>query len=71
MKCPKCEAWTEVMYTRPMDGYRRRRYLCANMHKFWTEERVVSGPSSIPTDKMEALLTIEAQRRRLMNPHKK
>lgn len=71
MKCPECKAWTEVLYTKPMAGYRRRRYLCANEHRFWTEERIVPGPSSTATDKMEALLTIEAQRKRLMNPHKK
>lgn len=56
MKCPTCNAWTEVLYTQPSDGSRRRRYRCANLHRFWTEERVV-GPSSTATEEDNALLT--------------
>jgi transcriptional regulator NrdR family protein len=41
MKCPHCEAWTEVRETRKRaDGTKRRRYECANLHKFTTLERV-------------------------------
>lgn len=41
MKCPQCDAWTEVRETRQRgDGTRRRRYECANLHRFTTIERV-------------------------------
>lgn len=41
MRCPTCQTWTEVLETRTrQDGTRRRRYVCANMHKFNTVERV-------------------------------
>jgi transcriptional regulator NrdR family protein len=41
MKCPKCEAWTEVRETRQRtDGTKRRRYECANLHRFTTVERI-------------------------------
>lgn len=40
MKCPECNAWTEVLWTTLLDGCRRRRYQCANLHRFSTEERV-------------------------------
>ena len=42
MKCPVCEAWTSVKETRTRktDGVIVRRYECANMHRFSTEERV-------------------------------
>lgn len=42
MKCPVCQAWSDVKETRTrMDGSKRRRYECANLHRFSTEERVV------------------------------
>jgi transposase-like protein len=34
MKCPHCNAWTEVLRTK--ETVRRRE--CANGHRFWTEE---------------------------------
>jgi transcriptional regulator NrdR family protein len=41
MKCPHCEAWTEVRETRQRtDGTKRRRYECANLHRFTTVERI-------------------------------
>jgi transcriptional regulator NrdR family protein len=41
MKCPQCEAWTEVRETRQRtDGTKRRRYECANLHRFTTVERI-------------------------------
>lgn len=38
MKCPHCNAWTEVLSTR---GGTRRRRECANGHRFTTQEVVV------------------------------
>ena len=55
-KCPECNVWTEVLDTRlKSDGSRRRRYQCANLHRFWTEERIVPGRSSTATKKEDAL----------------
>jgi transcriptional regulator NrdR family protein len=59
MKCPECGTWTEVLDTRMRkDGSRRRRYQCANLHKFWTEERITPGPSSTRTKKEDVLSTL-------------
>lgn len=45
MKCPVCTAWAEVKETRARnDGSRRRRYECANLHRFNTDERVSVTP---------------------------
>lgn len=42
MKCYQCKAWAEVLETRTRsDGVTRRRYECANMHRFTTLEVVV------------------------------
>lgn len=42
MKCPRCDAWAEVLETRVrVDGVRRRRYVCANLHRFTTLEVLV------------------------------
>ena len=40
--CPVCSAWTSVKETRTRktDGVVTRRYECANMHRFSTEERI-------------------------------
>jgi transcriptional regulator NrdR family protein len=55
MKCPECGTWTEVLESvLRKDGSRRRRYQCANMHRFNTEERVI-GRSSTHTEKAAAL----------------
>jgi transcriptional regulator NrdR family protein len=42
MKCPVCGTWTTVKETRTRktDGVVTRRYECANLHRFSTEERV-------------------------------
>lgn len=42
MTCPECGAWTTVMQTRTRktDGVVTRRYECANLHRFSTEERI-------------------------------
>lgn len=40
MKCPTCSAWTSVLETRQKsDGSVYRRYECANLHRFTTNER--------------------------------
>ena len=50
MKCPTCNTWTEVLESvLRRDGSRRRRYQCANLHRFNTEERIV-GLSSTATE---------------------
>lgn len=39
MKCPQCPGWTDVMETRMrLNGSKRRRYECANGHRFTTYE---------------------------------
>lgn len=42
IKCPVCGTWTSVKQTRTRktDGVVTRRYECANLHRFSTEERV-------------------------------
>jgi transcriptional regulator NrdR family protein len=41
MKCPECGTYTEVIDSRmKVDGTRRRRYQCANMHRFTTQETI-------------------------------
>jgi transcriptional regulator NrdR family protein len=42
MKCPQCGAWTLTKETRATPkGDTRRRYECANGHRFTTKETVV------------------------------
>lgn len=45
IKCPVCGTWTTVKETRTRktDGVVTRRYECANLHRFSTEERVRYG----------------------------
>ena len=39
MNCPRCGAWSSVLETRKtQDGHKRRRYECANLHRFSTLE---------------------------------
>ena len=42
MKCPACGAWAVVKETRPNkeSNTRRRRYECANEHRFTTIEQI-------------------------------
>lgn len=49
MKCPTCGAWTEVLETRTrQDGTVRRRYKCANLHRFSTEEHICDPDATQP-----------------------
>jgi transcriptional regulator NrdR family protein len=58
MKCPTCNAWTSVLESvLRRDGSRRRRYQCANLHRFNTEEKIV-GLSSTPIKKEDVLSTL-------------
>lgn len=42
MKCPVCKTYAEVLETRTRaDGVTRRRYLCANLHRFTTLEVII------------------------------
>lgn len=42
MKCPVCGKHTEVIDSRmKLDGTRRRRYECANLHRFTTFETIL------------------------------
>ena len=44
MKCPVCKTYVEVLETRPRsDGVTRRRYMCANTHRFTTLEVIVEA----------------------------
>jgi transcriptional regulator NrdR family protein len=36
MKCPICNAWTELLETRKRKAGAYRRYECANLHRFST-----------------------------------
>ena len=40
MRCPVCNAPSDVKDTRTRDGHVTRQRLCFNEHKFTTEERV-------------------------------
>lgn len=41
MNCPQCNAWSNVKETRKNSGGKYRRYECANLHRFTTQEVVV------------------------------
>ena len=37
MSCPRCGAWTDIYDSRsPEPGVQRRKYVCANLHRFVT-----------------------------------
>jgi transcriptional regulator NrdR family protein len=46
MKCPECGTWTSVKETRTRKEQNLvlRRYECANLHRFTTEETVRCKP---------------------------
>ena len=41
MTCPECGKYTEVLETRENPKGVRRRYMCANLHRFTTQEALV------------------------------
>ena len=41
MKCPECNAWTDLLETRKRAIGTYRRYECGNMHRFTTTNNVV------------------------------
>jgi transcriptional regulator NrdR family protein len=52
VKCPKCNAPTEVKETRINLDYVMRRRICFNMHTFRTEEKAVSEPKEKKDDRL-------------------
>lgn len=42
MKCPICNAWTDVLETRKRSTGTYRRYECGNLHRFSTLNGVVT-----------------------------
>lgn len=57
MKCPQCGVWSMVKETRKAIGYTYRRYECANLHRFTTNEIVVEKkhPKADPKQLLAAL----------------
>jgi len=53
MNCPRCNAWADVLETRTReDNTKRRRYECANGHRFTTLEYVrEDAPKRAPVDR--------------------
>ena len=41
MTCPECNKYTAVLETRSNPDGMRRRYECANLHRFTTQEALV------------------------------
>lgn len=41
MTCPECGKYTAVLETRENPKGVRRRYMCANLHRFTTQEALV------------------------------
>jgi transcriptional regulator NrdR family protein len=65
MKCPVCNAWSLVKYTRdsPTFGHIRRRE-CANEHRFTTKE-VFIPQEDIAKDQRERLESLRESRRKV------
>jgi len=60
MICPTCNAWTRTLETREkFDGTTRRRYECANLHRFHTTESVVIVP--VPVTRADEVRKIMRQ----------
>lgn len=57
MTCPQCGAWTAVKETRTRktDGVVVRRYECANMHRFTTEEKIKNDTIKSGPDRAQRL----------------
>lgn len=61
MKCPRCEAWTEVLETRKLIDHTYRRYLCANNHRFSTAEMPVPDGRKTSTKQLLQALKLAAK----------
>lgn len=55
MKCPVCNVWTSVKRTEVKGDSVQRQRVCANMHSFTTEERVVPSKQHGGSNKNRAL----------------
>ena len=44
MKCPTCGTYTRILETRVNPKGIRRRYECANLHRFTTQETLIPTP---------------------------
>ncbi len=58
MNCPQCGTYTEVLETRANAQGKRRRYQCANMHRFTTLEKRISPVQ--PAVQWEKVVEIKA-----------
>ena len=61
MKCPECGAWSDVKETRKNTGYTKRRYECANLHRFTTNEIVVPSNKKADPKQLIAALKLAAK----------
>lgn len=57
MKCPQCGAWALIKETRTKktENVVTRRYECANLHRFTTEEKVKNDTSKSRPDRTPGL----------------
>lgn len=53
VRCPECESKAQVLETREMDTYTRRRYGCACGFRFTTREVFTVSRVSKPKEKKE------------------
>ena len=49
MKCPTCDVYTRILETRANPDGMRRRYQCANLHRFTTQETLCPPPRPMLT----------------------
>lgn len=49
MKCPYCDAATDILTTRQVQNYVRRRRACYNGHRFTTKEFAIPGLTRVVT----------------------
>lgn len=65
MKCPKCSAWGNVLETRSREnGYKYRRYKCANGHPFKTYEVIVCDEDNYSKEPVNIKITRTKLKRR-------
>ena len=54
MRCPTCDRYTKVLETRANPDGVRRRYECANLHRFTTQESI-TPPALTPAQLRQQL----------------